>query len=68
MVQHKKHETLSNNSPIYIYIKWINNRLVFTIKSGYKLDLQMAETKKLFGSKKKFIDKTKMGKLCRVLM
>ena len=33
----KRHETLPNNPPIYIYINRINNRLVFKIKDGYKL-------------------------------
>ena len=45
--------------PIYIYINVINNRLVFKIKDGYKLELQTPETMKLFGSKKKLINKTK---------
>ena len=36
-----------------------NNRLVFKIKDGYKLELQTPETIKLFGSTKKLIDKTK---------
>ena len=57
----KKHETLSTNPPIHSYINWINNRLVFKIKDGYKLDLQTFETIKLFGSTKKVIDKTKIG-------
>ena len=33
----KRHETLPNNPPIYIYSNRINNRLVFKIKDGYKL-------------------------------
>ena len=57
----KKHEPLSTNPPIHSYINWINNRLVFKIKDGYKLDLQTFETIKLFGSTKKLIDKTKIG-------
>ena len=57
----KKHETLSTNPPIHIYINWINNRLVFEIKDGYKLDLQTFETMKLSDSTKKLIDKTKIG-------
>ena len=47
----KKHDTLSTNSSIHIYINKIN-RLVFKIKSGYKLEFQTSETKKLFGSTK----------------
>ena len=49
----KKHETLSTKSPIHIYINRINNKLVFKIKDGYKLELQTDETMKLFGSTKK---------------
>ena len=48
----KKHETLTTIHPIHVYINGINNRLVFTIKKGYNLELQMPETMKLFGSTK----------------
>ena len=41
----------------------INNRLVFEIKDGYKLELQTPETMELFGSTKKLIDKTKNGEI-----
>ena len=34
---------------------------MFKIKDGYKLELQIPETIKLFSSKKKLIDKTKNG-------
>ena len=34
------------------YINRINNRLVFTIKDGYKLELQPPEIINLFGRKK----------------
>ena len=57
----KKHERLTAIPPIHVYINRINNRLVFKIKDGYKLELQMPETMKLFGSTKKTIDKTKNG-------
>ena len=49
----KKHETLTAIPPIHVYINRINNRLVFKIKDGYKLELQTPETIKLFGSTKK---------------
>ena len=55
----KKHETLTTFPPIHVYINRINNRLVFKMKDGYKLELQTPETMKLFGSTKKLIDKTK---------
>ena len=57
----KKHKTVTAIPPIHVYINRINNRLVFKIKDGYKLQLQMSETIKLFGSTKKLIDKTKNG-------
>ena len=34
---------------------------MFRIKDGYKLELQTPETKKLLGSTKKLVDKTKNG-------
>ena len=55
----KKHEKLSRNPPIRIYINRINNSLVFKIKDGYKLELKTPETVKLFGSIKELIYKTK---------
>ena len=57
----KKQETLTTIPAIHVYINRINNRLVFKIKDGYKLELQTPETMKLFGSTKKLIDKTKNG-------
>ena len=35
----KKHETIADVSPVLIYVNEINNRIVFKIKSGYKLEL-----------------------------
>ena len=55
----KKHETLTTILLIHVYINRINNRLLFKIKDGYKLELQTTETMKLFGIRKKLIDKTK---------
>ena len=53
----KKHEKLTI-PPIHVYINRNNNRLVFKIKDGYKLELRMPETMKLFGNTKKLIKKT----------
>ena len=58
----KKHETSTAIPPIHFYINRINNRLVFKIKNGYKLELQTPETMKLFGSTKEVIGKTKIRK------
>ena len=58
----KKHKTLTTIPPIHVCIDRINNRLVFKMKDGYKLELQTLETMRLFGSTKKVIGKTKNGK------
>ena len=52
----KKHETNVENLPILIYINTINNRIVFKINSGYKLELLSKETMKLLGRTKDIID------------
>ena len=57
----KKHETLTENPPIQIYPNKIKNRIVFKIKTGYKLELLTPETMKLLGSAKKDVDKDKDG-------
>ena len=49
----KKYETLTIIPPIQVYINRVDNRLVFKIKYGYKLELEMPETIKLFGNRKK---------------
>ena len=57
----KKHETLTK---ILLYkfapIK-IKNRIVFKIKTGYKLKLLSSETMKLLGSTKQDVDQDKNG-------
>ena len=55
----KKHETIGENAPILIYDNTINNRIVFKIKSGYKLELLSKETMKLLGSTSSIIDADK---------
>ena len=55
----KKHETIGENAPILIYANTINNRIVFKIKSRYKLELLSKETMKLLGSTKDIIDADK---------
>ena len=52
----KKHETIGENAPILICANTIDNRIVFKIKSGYKLELLSKETMKLLGSTKDIID------------
>ena len=57
----KKHETLTENLPIKIYPNTIKNRIIFKIKSGYKLELLTPETMNLLGSTKKVVDQSKNG-------
>ena len=59
----KKHETIANNPPVQIYVNKIKNRIVFKIKTGYKLELLSGETMQLLGSSKKDIDKNKDGEI-----
>ena len=59
----KKHETIADVSPVLIYVNEINNRIVFKIKSGYKLELLSKETIKLVGSTSNSIDKDKNSEL-----
>ena len=53
----KKYETISDNSPVQIYVNKIKTRIVFKIKTGYKLELLSEETMQLLGSSKKDIVK-----------
>ena len=60
----KKHElvkffTIGENALILIYANTTNNRIVFKIKSRYKLELLSKETMKLLGSTKDTIDTDK---------
>ena len=57
----KKNETLTENPSIQIYPNKIKNRIVFKIKTGYKLELLTSETMKLLGSTNKVVDKDKNG-------
>ena len=57
----KKHETLTENPPLQIYYNEIKNRIVFKIKTGYKLELLSSETMKLLGSTKKDVNQDKDG-------
>ena len=58
----KKHEAIGENKPILIYANIVNNRIVFKLKSGYKLELLSKETMKLLGSNKDTIDADKNSK------
>ena len=64
-IYRKKHETLTTNFPIHVYINRINNRLVSKTKDECKLELQTTEMINFFGSTKKLIDKMKNGENLR---
>ena len=55
----KKYETITDTAPILIYANNITNRIVFKIKTGYKLELLSKEIMKLLGSTKNIIDANK---------
>ena len=59
----KKHETIADNPPVQIYVNKIKNKIVFKVKTAYKLELLTEETMQLLGSSKKFIDKNKDGEI-----
>ena len=61
----KKHKTLTENSSIQIYPNKIKNRIIFKVKTSYKLELLSPETMKLLGSTKKMLTKIKMEKMCQ---
>ena len=52
-----------DNLPAEIYLNKIKNRIVFKIKTRYKLELLVKETMQLLGSSKKDIDQNKNGEL-----
>ena len=50
---------MTANPSIQMYPNKIKNRIVFKIKTGYKLELLTPETMKLLGSTKKDVDSDK---------
>ena len=52
---------MTENLRVQIYSNKIKNRIVFKIKTGYKLELLTPETMKLLGSAEKDVDKDKNG-------
>ena len=48
----EKHETVTDNPSIMIYVNKIGNRITFKIKAEYYLELLTSETMKLLGSTK----------------
>ena len=61
----KKHETITDTDspPVDIDVNEIKNRIVFKIKTHYKLELLTEETMQLVGSSEKVINKNRNGGL-----
>ena len=60
----KKHEIITDeDSPVKIYANKIKSRIVFRVRTGYKLELLTKETMQLLGSSKKEIDQDKDGEI-----
>ena len=47
-ISSKKHETVTDNLSIMIYVDKIENRITFKIKTGYYLEILTSETIKYF--------------------
>ena len=61
----KKNETLTENPPVQIYPNKIKNKIVFKIKTGYKLEFLSSEAMRLLGSTKKMFIKIKTERICQ---
>ena len=61
----KEHKTVADSHPVLIYVNKIKNRIIFKIKTGYKLELLTKETMQLLEAKKNTLIKTKMVSLCQ---
>ena len=57
---------MTENPPIQIYPNKIKNRIVFKIKTGYKLELLTPGTMRLLGIANKDVDKDKDGKNIKI--
>ena len=49
----EKDGTIADNSPVQIFVNKIKSRIIFKIKTNYKLELLTKETMQLLGSSKK---------------
>ena len=52
---------MTKNHLVHIYPQKIKNRILFKIKTGYKLELLSLEMMKLLGCTKKYVDQDKDG-------
>ena len=60
-ISSKKHEAIADNPPVQIHVNKMKNRIVFKIKTGYKLELLTEETMQLLRSSKKDTEDNKDG-------
>ena len=58
----KKNKTLTDNLPIRIYVKKVENRIAFNIKTGYFFELLIPETMKHLLSTKNKINNDEIDK------
>ena len=58
---------MTENPPVQIYPNKIKNRIVFKIKTDYKLELLTPETMRLLRNTKKDVDKDKNSEKVRKL-
>ena len=59
----EKHETLTHNHPIRKYVNQKQNRITFTIKTEYYLELLTAKEAKWLGNAKSKIPSMKIEKM-----
>ena len=59
----KNHETVTDNTPIRIYVSKIGSRVTFEIKIGHYLELLTPETIKLLRITESEISKIEMGNM-----
>ena len=62
----KKHETVTENPSIMIYVNKIENRITFKVKSRYYLELLTPETMKLLGGNKSKVTKDENCSICLI--
>ena len=59
----KRHEAVTGNPSIMIYVNIIEKRIASKIKTGYYLEILLPETMKLLGSTKSKINKDRNGEI-----
>ena len=60
-ISEKKHETVTDNPSIKIYVNKIESRITFKTNTGYYLEILTPETMNVLGGSKSRITKDKNG-------